>query len=108
MIYDNIVIGSGISALGCVVGLLESNKKILCIDGSDNTLESFKNINNEEIVQSTDGERSRFNDQSKRLLLTEQLFDLVNLHNNFKFLEPLKTIRFGKEHSHAILCLQKE
>ena len=27
MIYDNIVIGSGISALGCVVGLLESNKK---------------------------------------------------------------------------------
>ena len=54
MIYDNIVIGSGISALGCVVGLLESNKKILCIDGSDNTLESFKNINNEEIVFDND------------------------------------------------------
>ena len=47
MIYDNIVIGSGISALGCVVGLLESNKKILCIDGSDNTLKSFKNIQGE-------------------------------------------------------------
>ena len=54
MIYDNIVIGSGISALGCVVGLLESNKKILCIDGSDNTLESFKNIDNEEIVFDND------------------------------------------------------
>ena len=27
MIYDNIVIGSGISALGCVVGLLEENNK---------------------------------------------------------------------------------
>ena len=54
MIYDNIVIGSGISALGCVVGLLQSNKKILCIDGSDNTLESFKNINNEEIVFDND------------------------------------------------------
>ena len=65
-------------------------------------------INNEEIVQSTDGERSWFNDQSKRILLTEQLFDLVNLHNNFKLLEPLKTIRFGKEHAHAILCLQKK
>ena len=54
MIYDNIVIGSGISALGCVIGLLESNKKILCIDGSDNTLESFKNIDNEEIVFDND------------------------------------------------------
>ena len=54
MIYDNIVIGSGISALGCVVGLLESNKKVLCIDGSDNTLESFKNIDNEEIVFDND------------------------------------------------------
>ena len=54
MIYDNIVIGSGISALGCVVGLLKSNRKILCIDGSDNALESFKNINNEEIVFDND------------------------------------------------------
>ena len=43
-------------------------------------------INNEEIVQSKDGERSWFNDQSKRLLLTEQLFDMLNLHNNFKLL----------------------
>ena len=64
-------------------------------------------INNEEIVQTTNGERSWFNDQSKRLLLTEQLLGLVNLRGNFKLLEPLKTIRFGQEHAHAILCLQK-
>tara|TARA_A100001015_G_scaffold321459_1_gene452321 strand:- start:6589 stop:7203 length:615 start_codon:yes stop_codon:yes gene_type:complete len=64
-------------------------------------------INNEEIVQTTNGERSWFNDQSKRLLLTEQLLGLVNLRDNFKLLEPLKTIRFGQEHAHAILCLQK-
>ena len=64
-------------------------------------------INNEEIVQSTDGERSWFNDQSERLLLTEQLLGLVNLRCNFKLLEPLKTIRFGQGHAHAILCLQK-
>ena len=35
MLYDNVVIGSGISALGCILGLLKSKKKILCIDGSD-------------------------------------------------------------------------
>ena len=34
MLYDNIVVGSGISALGCVIGLLESNKRVLCIDAS--------------------------------------------------------------------------
>ena len=64
-------------------------------------------INNEEIVKSTNGERSWFNDQSERLLLTEQLLGLVNLRSNFKLLEPLKTIRFGQEHAHVILCLQK-
>ena len=37
MIYDNIVIGSGISALGCILGLLKYKKKVLCIDGSDST-----------------------------------------------------------------------
>ena len=35
MVYDNIVIGSSISALGCILGLLKSKKKILCIDGSN-------------------------------------------------------------------------
>lgn len=38
MIYDSIVIGSSFSALGCIVGLLRSNKKVLCLDGSENTL----------------------------------------------------------------------
>ena len=27
MVYDNIVVGSSISALGCIIGLLESKKK---------------------------------------------------------------------------------
>ena len=45
MIYDNVVIGSGISALGCIIGLLKSNKKILCIDGSENVSETFKDKN---------------------------------------------------------------
>ena len=44
MLYDNIVIGSGISALGCILGLLKSKKKILCIDGSD-----FTNLKTSEI-----------------------------------------------------------
>ena len=34
-------------------------------------LSTDTSINNEEIIQSTDGERSWFNDQSKRLLLTK-------------------------------------
>ena len=39
MVYDNVVIGSSISALGCITGLVESSKKVLCIDGSDNIAE---------------------------------------------------------------------
>ena len=49
MIYDNVVIGSSISALGCIIGLLESNKKILCIDGSDNIAEG-KKAKNDDVV----------------------------------------------------------
>ena len=64
-------------------------------------------IHNEEIVQQTDGDRSWLNDQSERLLLTEKLFDLVQLHTDFRLLEPLKTLRFDQDHAHAILCLQK-
>ena len=71
-------------------------------------LSTDTSINNEEIIQSTDGERSWFNDKPKRLLLTKKLFDWVKLHDNFKLLEPIKTIRFGREHAHAILCLQKK
>ncbi len=65
-------------------------------------------IHNEEIVQRTDGERSWLNDQSERLLLSEQLFDLVDLHSGFQLLEPLKTLRFDQDHAHAILCLHKK
>ena len=65
-------------------------------------------IHNEEIVQQTDGDRSWLNDQSERLLLTEKLFDLVELHTDFQLLEPLKTLRFDQDHAHAILCLQKK
>ena len=50
MIYDNIVIGSGISALGCIIGLLESKKKVLCIDASIDNLQSLKNNENKEII----------------------------------------------------------
>ena len=64
-------------------------------------------IHNEEIVQQTNGDRSWLNDQSERLLLTEKLFDLVQLHTGFRLLEPLKTLRFDQDHAHAILCLQK-
>ena len=78
MIYDNIVIGSGISALGCVVGLLESNKKILCIDGSDNTLESFKNINNEEIVFDNDNLPLKKNSITAKFV---NKFDPIELQN---------------------------
>ena len=50
MIYDNIVVGSGISALGCIIGLLESKKKVLCIDASKDNLESLRNYENKEII----------------------------------------------------------
>ena len=50
MIYDNIVIGSGVSALGCILGLLKSRKKVLCIDGSDNQQESSKKDGKQEII----------------------------------------------------------
>ena len=50
MIYDNIVIGSGISALGCIIGLLESKKKVLCIDASGDNLETLKNNKDKKII----------------------------------------------------------
>ena len=50
MIYDNIVVGSGISALGCIVGLLKLKKKVLCIDGAEKYLESLKENENQEMI----------------------------------------------------------
>ena len=35
MIYDNVVVGTGLSALGCILGLIKNNKKVLCIDASN-------------------------------------------------------------------------
>ncbi|MAJ51252.1 MAG: hypothetical protein CMB82_06525 [Flammeovirgaceae bacterium] len=64
-------------------------------------------IHNEEIIQRTNDERSWFNDQSEQLLLSEQLFDMVELYADFKLLEPLKTLRFEQDHAHAVLSLQK-
>ena len=45
MIYDNVVVGSGFSALGCIIELLNSNKKVLCIDKFNN-LNQDKEIDN--------------------------------------------------------------
>ena len=50
MIYENIVVGSGISALGCILGLLENKKQILCIDSSKNYLDSFNKENNKNVI----------------------------------------------------------
>ena len=50
MIYDNIVVGSSISALGCIIGLLESKKKVLCIDASNDNLNIKKNNQSDEII----------------------------------------------------------
>ena len=50
MIYDNIVVGSGISALGCIIGLLESKKKVLCIDSSKDNLENLRNNNSKDVI----------------------------------------------------------
>ena len=54
MVYENVVVGSGISALGCIVGLLKSKKKVLCIDGSENNLELLNKSENKEIEFSED------------------------------------------------------
>ena len=50
MIYDNVVIGSSISALGCILGLLKSKKKILCIDGSNLNNIKADQTTNEKII----------------------------------------------------------
>ena len=65
-------------------------------------------IHNEKIIKHNNDKLSWFNDQSEQLLLSEQLFDLVGLYTDFKLLEPLKTLRFNQEHSHAVLSLQKK
>ena len=44
MIYDNVVVGSSFSALGCIIELLNSNKKVLCID-KFNKINPNKEIN---------------------------------------------------------------
>ena len=50
MIYDNIVIGSGVSALGCILGLLKSKKKVLCIDGAHNQTTPFEKNRKQEMM----------------------------------------------------------
>ena len=50
MVYDNIVIGSSISALGCILGLLKSKKKTLCIDGSNLTDVEVQEKTSEKII----------------------------------------------------------
>ncbi len=50
MVYDNIIVGSGISSLGCIIGLLESNKKVLCIDASNENISHQSKENNENII----------------------------------------------------------
>jgi len=52
MIYDNIVIGSSFSALGCIIGLLKLNKKVLCIDGSQNSFEESNQTKKTDFVYS--------------------------------------------------------
>jgi len=83
MIYDNIVVGSGISALGCIIGLLESKKKVLCIDSSKDNLENLRNNN------------------SKDVIFCEQKLPLKNFEfkkkstSTFKPLEVLESHSFG-------------
>ncbi len=83
MIYDNVVIGSSISALGCILGLLKSKKKILCIDGSSlNNIKADQNTN-EKIIYC-----------SQKLPLKNFKF---NRKSNYKFepLEVLESKSFG-------------
>ena len=83
MIYDNIVVGSGISALGCLLGLIKSNKKILCIDGSENNSESKKNDSDNELVF------TKQNIPNKNYQFKE------NKTNNLNPIEVLKHYSFG-------------
>ena len=41
MIYENVVIGTGLSALGCILGLIKNNKQVLCIDASNPNLNNL-------------------------------------------------------------------
>ena len=50
MIYENIVIGSGLSALGCILGLVKNHKKVLCIDASNKDLENLGKENNKNVI----------------------------------------------------------
>ena len=50
MIYDNIVVGTGLSALGCILGLIKNNKKVLCIDASTETSSNLGKEDNKKVV----------------------------------------------------------
>jgi hypothetical protein len=77
MIYDNVVVGSSISALGCILGLLKSKKKILCIDGS--------NIN--------DSKKNEILD--KKIIYCRQKLPLKNFsfeRKSYQYFEPLEVL----------------
>ena len=83
MVYDNIVVGSGISALGCIIGLLESNKKVLCIDASDENIENQKKENEENII------------------FCEQKLPLKNFQFKNKTKKTFKPLEVIESHSHS-------
>ena len=50
MIYENIVIGTGLSALGCILGLVRNKKKVLCIDASNGDLDDLGKEDNKRVI----------------------------------------------------------
>jgi len=77
MVYDNIVIGSSISALGCILGLLKSKKKTLCIDGS--------NLTDVEVQEKT----------SEKIIYCRQKLPLKNFkfeRRSSRYFEPLEVL----------------
>ena len=50
MIYDNVVIGTGLSALGCILGLIKNNKQVLCIDASNSNLNNLGKQDSKKVV----------------------------------------------------------
>ena len=78
MIYDNVVVGTGLSALGCILGLIKNNKKVLCIDAS-NELEDLGKTDDKDVIFCNQGLPLR---KIRNKKIKNKLFDPVEIVDN--------------------------
>lgn len=65
------------------------------------------NIGAESLSTPINNSKWSFPDGSIRFLLTRPLLEKLNIDNQFKWLEPMKTINYHDEHVQSVLVLEK-